>query len=386
MLIVPVYGEVQLPFDHAGLDVPHAMLVSLEDGFDTKFRGKGAFISMYRLRNRKPYAVIASAKRAGLCPHQPDVDPPARGSPESLRRGSLSILEVERWRLRAAQEDEECGVLLSRMEKGENANKRKYERSAVELALREHKEYCIQDGLLSKRLNSSTGESAVPVIPEGGANAIIWGGKKCVLTWRRWILYFLYNSTVGAHVGMPHLQEKVQEIAWWTGIFTDCASWCKRCSICKMVKGQTHGSVAWRSERYTSPFRVLMIDLMGEFKPMSEGCSYVLSAIDVFSLWLWLVPIEDKRAEVVAGALYRHVYLDLAGFPFILRSDNGPEFISDLTGELNRLIGAAQVFGSPYHPRFQGSIEGSHKPVEEIIQCYVSEYPDDWATQLPIAR
>ena len=31
-------------------------------------------------------------------------------------------------------------------------------------------------------------------------------------------------------------------------------------------------------------------------------------------------------------------------------------------------------------------MEGSHKPLEEVLQAYVSEYPTDWATQLPLAR
>merc|ERR1712020_145294 len=108
--------------------------------------------------------------------------------------------------------------------------------------------------------------------------------------------------------------------------------------------------------------------------------------MDVFSLWSWLVLLESKDPKEVAGTLYRNVYLDLAGFPLILRSNNGSEFVADVTRELNRLIGTAQVFGSAYHPRSQALIEGSHKPLEEVLQAYVEEYPTDWALQLPLAR
>ena len=79
--------------------------------------------------------------------------------------------------------------------------------------------------------------------------------------------------------------------------------------------------------------------------------------MDVFSLWSWLVPLETKEPSEVSGALYRNVYLDLAGFPLILRSDNGSKFVADVTRELNRLVGTAQVFGSAYHPRSQGLVE-----------------------------
>ena len=78
-------------------------------------------------------------------------------------------------------------------------------------------------------------------------------------------------------------------------------------------------------------------------EPVSEGYSYILTAMDVFSLWSWLSPLESKGPRVLAGALYRYLYLDLAGFPLILRSDNESEFVADVTRELNRLIGTAQV-------------------------------------------
>ena len=60
-----------------------------------------------------------------------------------------------------------------------------------------------------------------------------------------------------------------------------------------------------------------MVDLVGPLEPVSEGYSYILTAMDVFSLWSWLVPLESKDPKVVAGTLYRNVYLDLSGFPLI---------------------------------------------------------------------
>ena len=73
--------------------------------------------------------------------------------------------------------------------------------------------------------------------------------------------------------------------------------------------------------------------------------------------------IAGKTPQAVAEALYKYIYLDLAGFPMILRSDNGLDFTAELTRELNRLIGTEQVFSAPYHPRSFGIREGSHKPM-----------------------
>ena len=103
---------------------------------------------------------------------------------------------------------------------------------------------------------------------------------------------------------MPHLLEKVQEVGWWKGMVQDCVRWCDNCVTCKATKGHTHASSSWRSERYTSPFRVLQIDLCGSWEPRSQGCNFVLTAIDMFSQWLWLVPIVDNKAPTVALALF----------------------------------------------------------------------------------
>ena len=175
-------------------------------------------------------------------------------------------------------------------------------------------------------------------------------------------------------------------MAWWPRLSRDCEAWTRKYLTCRAIKGQPHGSASWRSERYTSPFRVLQVDLVGPLEPASDSNAYILTVIDCFSLWLWLVGLADKRPATVAQALYCQVYLDLAGFPVILRSDNGSEFVAELTMELNRLIGTTQVFGSAYHPRSQALIEGSHKPMEEVVQAYIDEYPTDWASKLPIAR
>lgn len=224
--------------------------------------------------------------------------------PKEVQIDSLSILKVERRRLRALQnEDEECAVVISLLENGSSRARRLFDRASVEQVERELPLYCIKDGLLSRRVNLPSGETVVPVIPKGGKKAVVTGGKKRVLSWRKWILHYLHCSTAGGHVSMPHLQQRVQEVAWWGKIGTDCIEWVRSCPICKMVKGQPHGSAAWRSERYTSPFRVLQIDLMGPYEPHCEGNSMVLSVIDMFSLWLWLVPIVDKEGETVAEAL-----------------------------------------------------------------------------------
>lgn len=347
----------------------------------------------YKLGPRKPKAVLEEARRAGLWAYQPEETPLTTrtgqtGAPTEIRTDLFDIIDLERWRLRSAQdEDEDAKHFIKLLEVGERELRKTTDRKTAELTLRHQDEYRMENGLLCKWVHPPGDANRLVVfVPNAGNRAVVINGKRHVLTWRGWILHHSHNSTTGGHVGADAMESRVQTIGWWPTLRKDCEEWVMKCVICKSIKGQAIGGATWRSERYTAPFRVLQIDLITDLVPESHGCSHVLTAIDVFTLWLWLIPIEDKSAITVSRALLHHVYMDLGGFPTILRSDNGKEFTADLTREMNRLMGTTQIFGSAYHPRSQGLIEGSHKPVEEVLQAFISETGEDWTLHLPTAR
>ena len=357
--------------------------------------GSAVVAIFYRYASRKPDTIIEEARRCGFYPWQPkerQMQAPS-GAPQEediLPGGVLGSLAVERYRLRAAQEaDEQTMPHLVLQEQGVQETRRKYGRQQTDVLVKEvdTHNYTVVDGLLSRRIRRKHGDVySVPVIPDGGVRAVEFNGQKRILTWRNWILHLLHNTAAGAHIGDEKLEERVMEVAWWPGLNKDCAEWTRKCVVCKAVKGQPIGSAWWRSERYTAPFRVLQMDLIGEIVPQTaEGYNFVLTVVDCFTTWLWLVPLVGKSSAAVAEAFFLHIVLDLAGFPVILRSDRGSDFTGELMQELNRLMGTTQIFASAYHPQGQSLIEGLHKPLNEILAAFVDKY-DDWAVKLPIAR
>ena len=169
--------------------------------------------------------------------------------------------------------------------------------------------------LLAKKVRLANGEyHYVPVIPAGGARAITWSGQKRVLTWRNWILHVLHNSTAGGHVGEHALEQRVLEVAWWKRLGRDCHSWCMRCAVCRAIKGQPQGGTSWRSERYTAPFRVLMVDLVGPLEPESEGNRWILTAMDVQPLEL-ADPLGNKGCQGSRRCTLQACVLGSVGVP-----------------------------------------------------------------------
>ena len=218
-------------------------------------------------------------------------------------------------------------------------------------------------------LTLDNGEMALRlVMPEGGARAVVWNGAKRSLSYRNFVLYVLHNTSAGHHGDWHQLEAKVKEHAWWPGLADDCRRWCKRCHTCRSVKATARRSSAWRSERYTAPMRCLAIDLVG---PVNAGTDteyrYAMTVIDMFSYWLWVVPMRTNSGREIAETLHLHVFSDLGGWPAVLRSDRG-EFTADVFKELNERLGVRQVFGSAYHPRGQSLVERSHRGLNDTLK------------------
>lgn len=68
-----------------------------------------------------------------------------------------------------------------------------------------------------------------------------------------------------------------------------------------------------------------LIEMYGPKSPFKDtaqhGYRLILSVVDCFSKYCWLIPLSNKKADTVAGAL-QHVFVEY-GCPELLHSDNG---------------------------------------------------------------
>ncbi len=80
------------------------------------------------------------------------------------------------------------------------------------------------------------------------------------------------------------------------------------------------------------------------------------------------------------------VFLDFAGFPAVLRSDNAPEFVGEIVTAMNKALEIKQVTGSAYHPQSQGMIERLHQTLNKVIRGLVHDHPEDWESMIPYAQ
>jgi transposase InsO family protein len=80
------------------------------------------------------------------------------------------------------------------------------------------------------------------------------------------------------------------------------------------------------------------------------------------------------------------VFLGMAMFPSVIRSDNAQEFTSAVVKELNRMLDIRHITSSTDHPQSQGKVERMHSTLGHVVRGLVDGHADDWERMLPFAE
>ena len=94
---------------------------------------------------------------------------------------------------------------------------------------------------------------------------------------------------------------------------------------------------------------------------------WIMTVKDHSTGLVYLASLPQKKAEYVAAELEN--YFGFAGFPHILHTDNGKEFIATLVVDMmmRHNPNCFLVTGRPRTPRDQGSVENANKLVKQVL-------------------
>ena len=73
----------------------------------------------------------------------------------------------------------------------------------------------------------------------------------------------------------------------------------------------------------------------------------------------------NKTKETVLSSI-KEIFSNM-GFPKMLQSDNGTEFKNKLLGDYLQKKKIDHIFGSPYHPQSQGSVEAFNRTIQNFL-------------------
>jgi transposase InsO family protein len=104
---------------------------------------------------------------------------------------------------------------------------------------------------------------------------------------------------------------------------------------------------------------------MGPF-PKSEGCEYILVAVDYVSKWVETIPCRVVDA-LHSKKMFHEVIFPKFGIPLIVISDRGLHFIDRTLWKALAEVGVDHCIATLFHPQTSGQAETSNKQRKNIL-------------------
>ena len=118
--------------------------------------------------------------------------------------------------------------------------------------------------------------------------------------------------------------------------------------------------------------------------PPSGGYDHIITAIDVFSRYLFAYPVTRINATAVANVimdiLCKHTYL-----PTTIITDLGTQFNAHVTHEIAAVLGIELNHATMKHAQTIGLLERTHASVKTHLKAATGEFRNNWHKYLPLA-
>ena len=176
----------------------------------------------------------------------------------------------------------------------------------------------------------------------------------------------------------------MKKFAYWPSVNADIRKYVKACKTCLKTKVARGTAPMLRNPEVMRPWDRLNLDLIGPLPTSTDGNKYILSVVDTLTRYSVAVPMPDKAATTVTRCLINHVFAPF-GLPRSLYSDQGKEFVAQVTTDVIKAFGVKQRQITVYRPQASGLVERFNQHIVSILRSLVHEHPETWDVSLPLA-
>ena len=156
---------------------------------------------------------------------------------------------------------------------------------------------------------------------------------------RNEVVYRIHNSPTGGHLGIVRSAKEFRQRFYFPGLTEFLRDYIKNSlsfsTLKRVSKRQLDPPLQPISSEQLFLGDMMQIDLVGPFQ--SPIYKYVSSGIDVFSKYLFAIPLTSAHAGTIAKALvsifFQHSYI-----PKTVLSDLGTSFVAEFLHELTNLL------------------------------------------------
>ena len=149
------------------------------------------------------------------------------------------------------------------------------------------------------------------------------------------------HGTLHKHPGISKMLQEIRQTYYYPGIAKHVKKWVEGCETCAKDKRVPNNSITPEllnlPEWDLGPEDAMQIDLLPNL-PTSGGYQTIMTAIDVFSRYLFAYPLVEatasNTAKVLIDIMTKHAYLSTT-----LITDKGTAFTSKIIDEITKILG-----------------------------------------------
>ena len=195
------------------------------------------------------------------------------------------------------------------------------------------------------------------------------------------------HGTAHKHPGISKMLQEIRQKYYYPGIAKHVKKWVEGCETCARDKRVPNNTITPEllnlPEWDLGPEDAMQIDLLPNL-PTSGGYQTVMTAIDIFSRYLFAYPLIEATAtnvaKVIIDIMTKHSYL-----PTTLITDKGSAFTSTIIAEITQILGITLKCATTKHPQTIGKLERTHASLKTNLKMASGEYRRQWHKYLPLA-
>ena len=175
------------------------------------------------------------------------------------------------------------------------------------------------------------------------------------MTERRTILSHYHDNRTSAHLGLRKTLAKIRQGYYWPGLQKNIKLYEAGCSVCSQKKRSPMQIVetGFLMER-------IAMDILCELPVTSGGNKHILVISDYYIKWTECFAMPNMEAQTVARLLVEEIIVRL-GTPYVIHTDQGVQFESNLFQEVCILLQIQKTRTTPYHPQSDGMVERNNR-------------------------
>ncbi len=189
------------------------------------------------------------------------------------------------------------------------------------------------------------------------------------------------------HAGIQKCITEFRKRFYFPDIYEKLRYHIKNCATCIQTKParpeETRAPMEPISLESNEPGEIMMVDLVGPFPP-SGRYTQVLTAMDVFSRYLFTAPLAKVDAQSVSSALINimnpHSYV-----PNKIISDKGTVFVSEIFTKMTEELKLKIEHATVKHPQTIGALERCHASLERYLNVQTGKNFSNWHRRLSFA-